>query len=85
MLLIRSAEPKPATALPSVKLGGRLIQRQTYSGHDNYGTSTVVSTDLRRHLKRRYSLIDAESSGNGTFGNPRFALVPPADLPALCF
>lgn len=82
MLLLRSADPNPATGItaPSnIAVGSS--NAKTYSGDDNYGPSAVVLPTFGVTSNVDIALIDAESSGNGTFGNPRFALVAPADLP----
>ncbi|HEX8491627.1 MAG TPA: hypothetical protein VF658_02185 [Pyrinomonadaceae bacterium] len=82
MLLIRSADPDPATGItvPSnIAVGSS--NAKNYSGKDSYGTSNIKLPTFGVTSNADIALIDAESSGNGHFGNPRFYLVPPAELP----
>ncbi|HYO91150.1 MAG TPA: hypothetical protein VEQ40_05920, partial [Pyrinomonadaceae bacterium] len=82
MLLIRSADPNPVTGItPPSNIAVGSSNAKNYSGHDNYGTSNIRLPTFGVTSNIDMALIDAESSGNGHFGNPRFALVPPAELP----
>lgn len=82
MLLIRSADPNPLTGItPPSNIAVGSSNAKNYSGHDNYGTSNIRLPTFGVTSNVDIALIDAESSGNGHFGNPRFSLVAPADLP----
>ena len=82
MLLLRSADPDPVTGItaPSNFTVGS-SNAKNYSGKDSYGTSNIKLPTFGLTSNVDLAIVDAESSGNGHFGNPRYAVVPPAELP----